>query len=214
MIAAVRLSFDDIWRPDQPLPDGPTLDRLAARILLAWAAADLRGRFALAYNPAMRTALGRALLREGRVELNARLLMREPGQLIPTLAHELAHLVVHHRHGRQPPHGTRFGQLMRSIRMTDQATHKMDVGDLRRGRRRYLYRHQCATCGAVFIARSVRRNVYCRACGPPGRWIVHRSQATAEGLAALQKLGADATPTSPTPGAATAPDARRSAGSP
>jgi predicted SprT family Zn-dependent metalloprotease len=183
----VRLSFDDIWTPDRPLPDGPGLRSLCGRLLAWWNASDLLPRLTVAYNPAMRTALGRAKLRQWRVELNVRLLMRAPAELIPTLAHELAHFVVFRRVGSiRQPHGPEFMELMRLVGMPQRARHRVNVSGLRRRRQHYLYRQQCRECGASFIVRRVRRRACCPTCGKTPAWAVHRAPATPEGLALLQ----------------------------
>lgn len=141
--------------------------RLTRFFCQAWGVGPLASTFKVAYNPRLRTTLGRAFLEEGRVELNTRLLREHPDHLLPTLAHELAHLVVYRIAGRKaPPHGRAFRALMRQLNLPEGATHNLPVGKLKRPRKKCLYLHRCRGCGATFIARKVRRDIgYCAACG-------------------------------------------------
>jgi predicted SprT family Zn-dependent metalloprotease len=166
--------FDDLWSPADPLPDGPVLREIASRVGLAWGIGDLSGRARIGYNPRMRTSLGRAFLKQGRVELNVRLLREHPSELLCTLVHELAHLAVYWQFGSVEPHGPHFRRLMVAAGVSARATHRLAVGELKRLRRRYVYRHVCGGCGMEFKARRVRRDVYCRACGPGMKWEVYR----------------------------------------
>ena len=196
MDATETVHMDDLWTPEKPLPARATLGAIADRLGEAWGIRGLGRRVKIGYNPRLRTALGRALLDEHRIELNVRLLREHPDELIATVAHELAHVVVHLRyaaeasraHGRIAPHGQQFRMLMRAAGISPSATHDLPSGRLRRPRRRYLYLHCCSDCGYSFIARKVRRNCYCLACGPQMQWNVIRPADTKQGLAAMTKL--------------------------
>lgn len=137
----------------------------------AWDAPDLPRTVRIVYNRRLATTLGRALLDEGVVELNPRLLAEHPDQLWPTLAHEAAHLLVRSRYGpRTQPHGREFRTLMRAVNLSPKATHNLPVAHLRRNTGRYLYIHRCSTCGQTFTARKPRRDLYCKRCGPDSEW--------------------------------------------
>ena len=181
MEADRQFCVDDLWQPPQPLPPRKTLLAIAARCGAAWDMPDLAAAVTLAYNPRLRTTLGRAWLDERRVELNPRLLRDHPHELVPTLAHELAHVAVHLRYGRVPPHGRHFRTLMRAVNLSARATHCLPTAALRRRRKRYLYLHRCGDCGYSFVARGIRRNIYCRACGPDMSWAVFRAPDSHEG---------------------------------
>jgi len=187
-----RFCVDDLWTPSAArLPDGSVLQAIAQRVGRAWGLARLHRRAVIGYNDRLRTTLGRAVLDAGRVELNPRLLMSHPAELVPTLAHELAHLAVfwrYGRYGRVSPHGTEFRAFMRSLNLSAAATHQLETGPLRRWRRRYLYLHRCADCGTGFIARRVYRGYYCTACGPDSTWDVFRGPDTPGGRRRLQAL--------------------------
>lgn len=184
-----RFVSGDLWSPDEPLPGGRALNELAARILTAWEMPHLIGPVRIGYNARLRTTLGRALLDEHRVELNPHLLRDHPGELIPTLAHELAHLAVHLRYGRAAAsHGLEFRTLMRALDLSGRATHDLPVGHLRQGRRRYLYVHRCDTCGVQVVARRVLRNRICARCGPAMQWNVLRVPNTPGGRAMVKEL--------------------------
>ena len=128
--------WKDLWSPEQPLPGRKILTALARRLGVLWEMPELPRVVQIGYNPRLRTTLGRAFLREKIVELNPRLLITHPGELVPTLAHELAHVVVYRRYGRSAgPHGPHFRTLMRAANLSPAATHNVPVGQMRRKRR-------------------------------------------------------------------------------
>ncbi len=181
-------SVDDLWTAadGRALPRRPILEAIAGRCGRAWDCPDLAGRVKIDYAPRLRTTLGRATLDDGRVELNPRLLLEHPAELVPTLAHELAHLVVYWRYGRVAPHGAEFRTLMRAVNLSPAATHQLDVGRLKRRRRRFVYLHKCTHCHGTFAARRVYRNYYCVSCGPDSTWEVFRVPDTPEGRRLLK----------------------------
>ncbi len=132
----VRREFDtsDLWQPSGPLPSGKVLHAIAHRCGVFWDCTDLADRATIGYNPRMRTALGQARLEDGCVELNPRLLMEHPEELVETLVHELAHLVVYWRYGKVRPHGREFFTMMRAVNLSGKATHTLNVDHLRRRR--------------------------------------------------------------------------------
>ena len=187
MEARGRFRVDDLWTPREPLPGKRVLTQIAERCGRAWGFACLADGVRIVYNPRLRTALGRALLDERRVELNVRLLRAHLQEFIPTLVHELAHVVVYIRYGRVRPHGMHFRTLMRAVNLSPQATHSLPVGSAKRRRRRYLYLHRCSDCGVSFVARKVRRDLYCRCCGPDMTWTILRAADTEAGRRALDE---------------------------
>jgi len=188
MTAERRTSLSDLWSPDQPLPGGRVLQAVARRCGEMWRLPDLGSSVRVGYNPRMRTTLGRAMLTEGRVELNTRLLREHPDQLLPTLVHELAHIATHRRYGRVAPHGREFKTLMAVMGMTGEATHELPVAHLRQKRRKYIYIHRCSECGGTFPARKVRRDTYCAKCGPQSQWSVLRIPNTELGRERIRQL--------------------------
>ncbi len=146
----------------------------------------------IGYNQRLRSTLGRAILcpQPGRcqVELNTRLLHEHPGEVYDVLAHELAHVVGHFRDRRGTAHGKSFRELMKVAGYSPQATHDLPTEHLRRKRRKYLYLHHCGDCGYTFIARNVKRNCYCVACGPEMAWDIFRAPNTVQGRARLKEM--------------------------
>ena len=186
----MRFCVDDLWTPELPLPARAVLRAIAARCGAAWEMPDLADRVQVAYNPRLRTTLGRAVLDKRRVDLNPRILRDHPAELIPTLVHELAHMVAHMRYGNVPPHGAHFRTLMRAVNVPAAATHDLPVKQLRRRRGRHLYLHRCTGCGYSFVARSARRNSYCAACGPEMTWHILRAPNTPKGRQLLAAAAA------------------------
>ena len=185
-----KFQVDDLWRPEpgKALPGRPVLRQIAQRCGAAWEMPDLADRVRIGYNQRLRTSLGRAVLNEDLVELNPRLLLDHPAELIPTLVHELAHLAVYLRYGRVQPHGIQFRTLMRAVNHSAAATHDLPVEGLRRKRRKYLYLHRCDSCGSEFVDRKVCRNrYYCTDCGPEMHWDVFRVPDTPAGRAMLEE---------------------------
>ena len=179
---------DVIWNPTAPLPARDSLRGLTDKIGSHWDIKCLSKRVQVVYNPKLSTTLGRAILNSGVVELNPRLLNKHPKELIPTLAHELAHMVVHRRFGRVAPHGNHFKVLMRALNLSPKSTHSLPVDHLRRKRKKYLYLHCCSECKYRFVARSFRRNYYCVACGPGMKWDVYRVPNTSAGQKLIKQL--------------------------
>ncbi len=173
----MTVSFNDIWTPgyQKPLPGRETLIMVAERCGRVWEMPELAASVKISYSPRLRTSLGQAVLEKRRVELNTRLLQAHPDQLIPTLIHELAHVAVHMRYGRVPPHGRHFRVLMAAMALNAKATHNLPTARLiRRGRRKFFYVHKCSDCGYSFVARRPRRDCYCRRCGPEMSWSIIR----------------------------------------
>ena len=183
----MRLRVNDLWTPKDRLPTGRVLRMIAARCGLLWDMPDIADRVRIGYNSRLRTTLGRAVLDDGRVELNTRLLRKHPRQLIATLVHELAHLAAYHRYG-DAGHGRAWKTLMHAVALRPRVTHDLPTAQLRRARRQYLYLHRCGECGQTFIARSVRRNYYCTTCGPEMKWDIWRAPNTAEGRKHLKSM--------------------------
>lgn len=105
--------------------------------------------YELEWSRRLRTRAGVANEPDGRITLNARLLARHPDEILPTLVHELAHLVRFHRYGpTRRPHGARWRRLMVQAGFPPSACHRMDVGDLAVRRGAFLYR--CASCAREY----------------------------------------------------------------
>jgi predicted SprT family Zn-dependent metalloprotease len=75
------------------------------------------------FNSRLRTAIGRSDPARGRIYLNPRLLDRYPEELVPTLVHELCHVVAGVRAG----HGPRWKGLMRRLGFPPDVCHDLDV---------------------------------------------------------------------------------------
>ena len=125
---ASMFTIDDLWQADRPLPTKQILLAVACRCAQAWQCEQMCDNLRVAYNSRLKTTAGLAYLKENRVELNTRLLSKNPTHLIPTLIHELAHLAVYHRFGPSAkPHGREFLTMMRAVNQSPKATHNMKM---------------------------------------------------------------------------------------
>jgi len=129
---------------------------LAARLGAPRRLRDLR----VVFNPRLRTAVGRADFSGCTVELNARLLDRHPEELVPTLVHELCHLVA----GARAGHGPRWRAAVQALGYPPETCHRLDVSDLAVRRRAWIWR--CVGCGETYRRRHRRAHRYlCGDCG-------------------------------------------------
>ncbi|MBM4113448.1 MAG: SprT family zinc-dependent metalloprotease [Phycisphaerae bacterium] len=94
------------------------------RWLRDWNAIPHALDFRIESSSRMRSSLGRAYLDRRLVRINDRL--ARPGAealLVEVLCHELAHLVVHERHGRHArPHGREWRSLLRQVGSRERVT--------------------------------------------------------------------------------------------
>lgn len=145
--------------PSERRPDA--LERLARafarRIGAAARVRDLR----VLFNDRLRTSAGRADFAGCAIELNPRLLDRHPAELVPTLAHELAHLVA----GPRARHGPRWRAVIEALGFHAEACHRLDVAGLGVARRAWIWR--CGGCGESYRRR--HRGARRFACGRCGR---------------------------------------------
>ncbi len=113
------------WPPD-------AVESVVDAAFTAWQEPKLRRKFGWRWNPRLRTTIGRALLKDGVVELNPLLLARHPGETRKVVIHEFAHLVAFRRARREPAHGPTWRTLMRAAGAPVRASHTLPVEDLRR----------------------------------------------------------------------------------
>src|SRR5690554_5865570 len=103
-----------------------TLTVLAATLARENGLETLAAAVTVSWNPRMRTAAGRAFLKDSRIELNPRLqelpAEQRAEELHRTLRHELAHLVAFERAGQRriPPHGSEWRQACRDLGIPDE----------------------------------------------------------------------------------------------
>jgi predicted SprT family Zn-dependent metalloprotease len=133
----------------------------------------------------MTLSLGRCYPERPLVRIAAWLLERgEAAQdlLREVLAHELAHVVVHERHGRDVrPHGRAWRELMRAAGFTPRVRlalpaelappaprQQRRAGSRRRTASRPIYLHRCPRCSASRLAGRPVRTWHCTACARDG----------------------------------------------
>lgn len=170
------------------LPGLADLTAYGRRLLALWGRPGLV--YTLSYNRRMRTRAGAAFPLRHHIDLNPRLLAREPRVCHEVFAHELAHLVVHADHGLAVrPHGPEWRALMRAAGFEPRVRHDLDVRGLQR-RRRWLYLYLCTGCSESWFGRRARPGRPCPHCGP-GRVRVLRAPSGAAGRRALEQLARD-----------------------
>jgi predicted SprT family Zn-dependent metalloprotease len=119
----------------------------------------------VSFNPRLRTALGRAEPSRRRIYLNPRLLDRYPRELVPTVVHELCHLVAGLREG----HGPLWKRLMDRCGLPAEVVHDLDTSDLEVRRRTWKW--NCVSCGEDYLRKSRAAKYYrCGRC--QGRLVV------------------------------------------
>lgn len=128
----------DIPRIAEMLREWPpeAVESAADEAFAAWGIPEMRKEFAWSWNPRLRTTAGRAFLHEDRIELNPRLLARQPSLVRAVVIHEFAHLVQQRRAPKEADHGPFWRSLMRSAGLPPHATHDLPVDGLRVRRRR------------------------------------------------------------------------------
>ncbi len=119
------------------------------------------------WNPRMRSAAGRAFLREQRIELNPKLRSLENAhdEIQRTFFHELAHLVTHARHPRRriEPHGAEWQLACAQLGIpNERATHRLPL-PRHQQKREHIY--QCSHCQTlVERVRPIKRPSACALC--------------------------------------------------
>ncbi len=83
---------------------------------------------------AMRTVAGRANGSTNMIKLNVRLLNANPGHVVQTVGHELAHLVAIELYGWKlgHGHGDNWKSIMRQFGLTPKRTHNLDTSAFKR----------------------------------------------------------------------------------
>jgi len=150
-----------VARPRPPSRRRPeALARLARRLAERLSAGRRVRSLEVVFNRRLRTAVGRADFHGCRIELNPRLLDRHPQELLPTLVHELCHLLA----GARAGHGPRWRAAVESLGFLPETCHRLDVEELAVRRRTWLW--VCRRCGESYERHSRAAHRYlCGRCG-------------------------------------------------
>ena len=171
------------------LPSEGELQRRAADLFRRWRVGNTDVE--VAWNRRLSTTAGRAFVRRGRIELNPRLLAREPEHIEVVLTHEAAHVAAFRLFGEHiAAHGRHWRSLMRLAGQPPEVTHKLPVDDLRRRRTpraRFLYLRMCDACGDRAVLERVRYG-RCPNCARRDAYLVVRTRATPAGRRALERM--------------------------
>lgn len=136
-----------------------------SRALISNLAPELMTKLVVGWNLRMRTTAGVAIASRWEIWLNPALKAVSDEEIERTLLHELAHLLVHHRHGgrRLQPHGSEWRQACHDLGIAgESSTHQLPF---RRSAMKRRYRLRCPVCGETHDrVRTPRRRVACLAC--------------------------------------------------
>ena len=141
------------------------LEFKARELLRQLGAGKLARQVRVEWNPRMKSAVGRADIREKLVSLNPRLQDHGLAEIDRTLRHELAHLLAQFRVGRRriAPHGPEWREACRDLGIADEARcHNLPFAT-KTYAARFVYR--CPNCQQEFPrVRRSRRAIACLAC--------------------------------------------------
>jgi SprT protein len=141
------------------------LEFKARELLRQLGAGKLARQVRVEWNPRMKSAVGRADVREKLVSLNPRLQDHGLAEIDRTLRHELAHLLAQFRVGRRriAPHGPEWREACRDLDIADEARcHNLPFAT-KAYPARFVYR--CPNCRQEFPrVRRIRRVIACLAC--------------------------------------------------
>jgi SprT protein len=104
----------------------------------------------VAWNPAMRTTIGRAYLSDKMIVLNPKLIETSPGEVQRTLRHELAHILAQHRAGRKPiaDHGKEWRQACADLGIPNESVCHTLTGPFQARRLKPKYFYACPACNS------------------------------------------------------------------
>lgn len=192
MVSGRRRRYPHDVPAQQDLPTPESLRLRCAQLFATWRVADTDVQ--VAYNARLSTTAGRAFVRGGRIELNPRLLAREPDALDGVLIHEAAHVAAFRLFGGEiPAHGRHWRGLMRLVGQEPNVKHTLPVDDLRRrppARKSYLFLRLCGVCGDRVVSVQVRYG-RCPGCSRRDDYLVVRARASAAGRRTLQQMSDD-----------------------
>jgi predicted SprT family Zn-dependent metalloprotease len=114
-----------VKRPPSTLTQ-PALNLIVRSVLRRLGEERWAPRVRVVFNRRLRTAIGRSDPAGARIYLNPRLLDRYPRELVPTLVHELCHVVA----GLDAGHGPRWKNLMERLGYPPDTYHDLDVEDV------------------------------------------------------------------------------------
>jgi len=141
------------------------LEFKARELLRQLGAGKLARQVRVEWNPRMKSAVGRADIREKLVSLNPRLQDHGLAEIDRTLRHELAHLLAQFRVGRRriAPHGPEWREACRDLGITDEVRcHNLPFAS-KSFPPRFVY--VCPNCRQEFPrVRRIRRAIACLAC--------------------------------------------------
>jgi predicted SprT family Zn-dependent metalloprotease len=120
-----------VKRPPSTLTQ-PALNLIVRSVLRRLGEERWAPRVRVVFNRRLRTAIGRSDPAGARIYLNPRLLDRYPRELVPTLVHELCHVVA----GLDAGHGPRWKNLMERLGYPPDTYHDLDVEDIAAARPR------------------------------------------------------------------------------
>lgn len=123
---------------------------------------ELAKKCSVEWNSRMRSAAGRAFLKEYKIQLNPKLEEFGEGEVKQTLLHEMAHLLAWNQ-WRHRGHGAPWRKACALLGIPEErVTHNLPLPS-RRQKKKWAY--QCPSCEAkIERVRKIKRAVACSAC--------------------------------------------------
>lgn len=155
---------------------GDIIQSKSARYLLLWGMPDLASSVSIQFSYRLRSSLGRTLVDARRIRLHVLLANTDEQLLDEVLCHELAHIVVYERFGREvKPHGPEWATLVRQAGFEPRL--RIGVGSEGPPMTEGRFEHRCPVCQAVRLARRSIPNLRCKSCleaGLEGKLLIRK----------------------------------------
>jgi predicted SprT family Zn-dependent metalloprotease len=134
-----------------------------AKWLALWGVPELAREIRFEFSNRLSASLGISYPERGLIRLNISLLDQEQHLLEVALCHELAHVVIHRKHGKSVrPHGPEWQTLMRDVGFEP----CVQLAGGRRASKKTAasYCHTCPICHMTRVARRPMRRWRCSRC--------------------------------------------------
>ncbi|MBK7521696.1 MAG: SprT-like domain-containing protein [Gammaproteobacteria bacterium] len=145
----------------------PSMSDATSRWLDVWGVPARLRRVRIEFSSRLTSSLGMSYPERGLIRLNISLLNEDACLFDAALCHELAHLVIFHRHGSSvSPHGREWQALMSAAGFEPKV--RLGIAQHETGRTARRYHHICPVCHASRIASRPMPRWRCSQCVAQG----------------------------------------------